>query len=179
MQALVREKHKSVPKRVYDRAQIELQLTVSFASEPQPPCQVQKTVLVPLNNSPPCPMTKLLSLGAHHSPSPKLCRARTCVAQQRRALVKLKFDITSNPAPTENLLCVRAPPSMSGAKDRAGAAEYFKTRLKAKPLQETTYYSLSPTYRHATPCVTATHCCKSCCFNVHIRTRTPGAPSTL
>jgi hypothetical protein len=57
---------------------------------------------------------------------------------------------------------------MSGAKDRAGAAEYFKTRPKAKFLKQSTYHSLSPAYRRARTCAAATHCSESCCFNVHI-----------
>jgi hypothetical protein len=50
---LVPETQQPCSKRVCDRAQIQLQLKIFPASEPQPRNQKQKTVLVPLNNSPP------------------------------------------------------------------------------------------------------------------------------
>jgi hypothetical protein len=87
----------------------------------------------------------------------------------------LKFSISSNPAPTDGFLCARAPASMAGTKDRVDAAEYFKTHPMAKPPLTKRHHSLSPKLCRARTCVTATHCCKSCCFDVHIRTRTPGA----
>jgi hypothetical protein len=56
------------------------------------------------------------------------------LSKKNRALVKLKFNITSHSAPTKNLPCFRALASMSGTQDRTGATEQFVTCPMTKPL---------------------------------------------